>query len=96
MVATVVARNSRYAIIDAGSKALSSDQGPHGTSLLGFGTVVIAEPAPETTWQIENVGGARFRALRPGPIACRFAAARLPKSFLLDSGLLRRLRAGRR
>jgi D-serine deaminase-like pyridoxal phosphate-dependent protein len=55
MVATVVARNGRYAIIDAGSKALSSDQGPHGTSLSGFGTVVMAERAPEATWQIEKM-----------------------------------------
>jgi D-serine deaminase-like pyridoxal phosphate-dependent protein len=55
VVATVVARNSRYAIIDAGSKALSSDQGPHGTSLSGFGAVVIAERAPEAAWQIEKM-----------------------------------------
>jgi D-serine deaminase-like pyridoxal phosphate-dependent protein len=36
--ATVVSRNETYAIIDAGSKSLSSDRGPHGsTRLEGYG-----------------------------------------------------------
>lgn len=38
VVATVVSRNASYAIIDAGSKVLSSDRGPHGSdSLSGHG-----------------------------------------------------------
>jgi D-serine deaminase-like pyridoxal phosphate-dependent protein len=38
VLATVVSINRRYAIIDAGSKVLSSDRGPHGsTRLAGFG-----------------------------------------------------------
>lgn len=36
----VVAVNTHYAIIDAGSKMLSSDKGPHGTSANGFGIAV--------------------------------------------------------
>jgi D-serine deaminase-like pyridoxal phosphate-dependent protein len=35
---TVVSANDRYAIVDAGSKVLSSDRGPHGsTSVAGYG-----------------------------------------------------------
>lgn len=38
VIASVVSVNSRYAIIDAGSKVLSSDRGPHGsTRLSGYG-----------------------------------------------------------
>jgi len=38
VAATVVSVNDRYAIIDAGSKVLSSDRGPHGaTHLEGYG-----------------------------------------------------------
>lgn len=38
VLATVVSCNDRYAIIDAGSKVLSSDRGPHGSARLsGFG-----------------------------------------------------------
>ncbi|MGB9095522.1 alanine racemase [Erwinia sp.] len=40
VVARVVSVNDRYAIIDAGSKALSSDKGPHGTSAADFGLAV--------------------------------------------------------
>lgn len=42
VVARVVAVNARYAILDAGSKALSSDRGPHGTNANGFGLAVNA------------------------------------------------------
>ncbi len=42
VVARVVATNARYAILDAGSKALSSDRGPHGTNAAGFGLAVNA------------------------------------------------------
>jgi D-serine deaminase-like pyridoxal phosphate-dependent protein len=38
VVATVVSVNDRFAIVDAGSKVLSSDRGPHGaTSVDGYG-----------------------------------------------------------
>ena len=38
VIATVVSCNSDYAIIDAGSKVLSSDRGPHGSdNLKGYG-----------------------------------------------------------
>lgn len=40
LVARVVAVNDRYAIVDAGSKALSSDKGPHGTGAADFGLAV--------------------------------------------------------
>lgn len=42
IVARVVAVNDRYAIVDAGSKALSSDKGPHGTSAADFGLAINA------------------------------------------------------
>lgn len=37
VVTTVVSANERYCIIDAGSKVLSSDTGPHGSGGGGFG-----------------------------------------------------------
>lgn len=38
VLATVVSCNDTYAIVDAGSKVLSSDRGPHGSTLLdGYG-----------------------------------------------------------
>jgi D-serine deaminase-like pyridoxal phosphate-dependent protein len=37
VVTTVVSSNERYSIIDAGSKVLSSDTGPHGTGAASFG-----------------------------------------------------------
>ncbi|WP_413741192.1 alanine racemase [Sodalis sp. RH15] len=43
VVTRVVAVNDRYAIIDAGSKALSSDRGPHGTGASGWGVAVNAD-----------------------------------------------------
>jgi D-serine deaminase-like pyridoxal phosphate-dependent protein len=47
VLATVISRNDRYAIVDAGSKVMSSDRGPHGAdNLRGFGTVLALE-APE-------------------------------------------------
>lgn len=50
VLATVVSCNERYAIIDAGSKVLSSDRGPHGsTRLAGYGVALrLGEPgAPD-------------------------------------------------
>jgi D-serine deaminase-like pyridoxal phosphate-dependent protein len=52
VMATVVSRNDRYAIVDAGSKVMSSDRGPHGSdSVRGFGAVfTLEEPgAPAMT-----------------------------------------------
>ena len=54
VVATVVSRNSRYAIIDAGTKALSSDRGPHGTISTGFGLAVSADK-PDRVWEVEKL-----------------------------------------
>ncbi|MHA6732202.1 alanine racemase [Devosia sp. A369] len=44
VIARVVAVNDTYAIIDAGSKALSADTGPHGTGDAGYGIAVAADP----------------------------------------------------
>jgi len=40
VIVRVVAVNRHFAIIDAGSKMLSSDKGPHGTNASGFGVAV--------------------------------------------------------
>ena len=40
VIARVVAVNRHFIIIDAGSKMLSSDKGPHGTNASGFGVAV--------------------------------------------------------
>ena len=45
VVTTVVSVNERYCIIDAGSKVLSSDTGPHGTGGGAFGLCVALDPA---------------------------------------------------
>lgn len=45
VVTTVVSVNERYSIIDAGSKVLSSDTGPHGTGGAGFGLCFALDPA---------------------------------------------------
>lgn len=42
VISRVVAVNEHFAIIDAGSKMLSSDKGPHGTNASGFGIAVDA------------------------------------------------------
>lgn len=43
VAATVISVNDRYAIVDAGSKTLSSDMGPHGTGAgAGFGEAWLA------------------------------------------------------
>ncbi|MEO0569692.1 MAG: alanine racemase [Pseudomonadota bacterium] len=41
VLSTVVSRNNSFAIIDAGSKVLSSDKGPHGTGADGFGLAYV-------------------------------------------------------
>lgn len=40
VITRVVAVNDHFVIIDAGSKMLSSDKGPHGTNASGFGVAV--------------------------------------------------------
>lgn len=49
VIATVVSVNDSFAIIDAGSKVLSSDRGPHGSARLsGFGLAApLDDPAHE-------------------------------------------------
>lgn len=43
VASSVISVNDRYAIIDAGSKTLSSDMGPHGTGGAGFGEAWLAD-----------------------------------------------------
>lgn len=43
VISRVIAVNDRYAIIDAGSKMLSSDHGPHGTGGGGFGKAMAID-----------------------------------------------------
>ncbi len=45
IITSVVSVNERYCIIDAGSKVLSSDTGPHGTGGGGFGLCFALGPA---------------------------------------------------
>lgn len=45
VLATVVSRNDRHAIVDAGSKVLSSDKGAHGLGGDGFGRAYSEGPA---------------------------------------------------
>lgn len=52
VITWVVAVNAHYAIIDAGSKMLSSDKGPHGTNASGFG---IAVDAAGQTYEISKL-----------------------------------------
>nr|WP_238939036.1 hypothetical protein [Mixta mediterraneensis] len=40
VITRVVAVNEHFVIVDAGSKMLSSDKGPHGTNASGFGVAV--------------------------------------------------------
>ena len=47
VLATVVSRNDRYLIVDAGSKVLSSDRGPHGSDrIAGFGKAIPLTGGP--------------------------------------------------
>ncbi len=48
VLSTVVSRNNRYAIVDAGSKTLSSDRGAHGVDgLTGYGVAFALDEADE-------------------------------------------------
>ena len=61
VLTTVVSVNDTYAIVDAGSKVLSSDLGPHGsTGLRGFGQAFrvdrdIDETAPGSAFSVERL-----------------------------------------
>lgn len=57
VVATVVSRNERYAIIDAGSKVLSSDRGPHGSTLLSGHGLALANSRPLTVERLSEEHG---------------------------------------
>ncbi|NIF24082.1 alanine racemase [Candidatus Pantoea multigeneris] len=48
----VVSVNAHYIIVDAGSKMLSSDKGPHGTNASGFG---IAMDANGNQWEVAKL-----------------------------------------
>jgi D-serine deaminase-like pyridoxal phosphate-dependent protein len=54
IVATIVSRNADFYIIDAGSKALSSDLGPHSSAgLQGYGrAIAIDEPESELRFTV--------------------------------------------
>lgn len=52
VITRVVAVNEHFAIIDAGSKMLSSDKGPHGTNASGFG---IAADAMGQTYEVSKL-----------------------------------------
>ena len=53
VLATVISVNSRFAIIDAGSKVLSSDVGPHGSKrLTGYGVACFLD---EPSWEVPVV-----------------------------------------
>ena len=48
VLTTVVSVNDRYAIVDAGSKTLSSDRGAHGTAgVAGYGRALVLKVPPE-------------------------------------------------
>ena len=55
VIATVVFRNRRYAIIDAGTKAMSSDLGPHGTGGSGFEIVTRADIDGGSVWSVDKM-----------------------------------------
>lgn len=66
VITRVVAVNDHFAIVDAGSKMLSSDKGPHGTNASGFG--VAADEAGDTyevTKLSEEHGFLLFQDRRP-------------------------------
>lgn len=56
VVATVISANDRFAIVDAGSKVLSSDRGPHGsTSVQGYGVAWRVEDSAAPPLTVANV-----------------------------------------
>jgi len=55
VIATVVAYNDDGFIVDAGSKSLSSDLGPHGTGSGDYGIVVSANNSNLGVWRVERL-----------------------------------------
>jgi D-serine deaminase-like pyridoxal phosphate-dependent protein len=57
ILSTVVSRNEDYLIIDAGSKVLSSDRGPHGSdSLEGYGVAfTLEDEIQDRGWIVEKL-----------------------------------------
>lgn len=49
VVASIIATNEQYAVIDAGSKTLSSDHGPHGTGGGGYGCAIGMDSTGDIT-----------------------------------------------
>jgi D-serine deaminase-like pyridoxal phosphate-dependent protein len=98
IVATVVSVNTRFAIIDAGSKVLSSDVGPHGSSAVqGYGAAYLAnasEEPPLTITGLSEEHGFLDHQGRPPMIGTRVAimpnhscpAANLAKEYLVING----------
>lgn len=74
IVARVIAASGDRFIIDAGSKSLSSDLGPHGTGGAGHGIVVMADEASSSVWAVERLseehGFVRAEG-RPLPVGTR-------------------------
>ncbi len=77
IVTTVVSANDRYCIIDAGSKVLSSDTGPHGTGGGGFGlcfalgTAVRSWPEGRRVTRLSEEHGFVEHGGAPVPIGTR-------------------------
>lgn len=66
VITRVVAVNDHFAIVDAGSKMLSSDKGPHGTNASGFGIAVDeAGHTYEVTKLSEEHGFLLYQDRRP-------------------------------
>lgn len=56
VIARVVAANDTHFIIDAGSKTMSSDRGPHGMGGAGYGMVVQADTDTDASvWTLERL-----------------------------------------
>ncbi|MDC0948929.1 alanine racemase [Gammaproteobacteria bacterium] len=56
VIATVVSLNARYMIVDAGSKALSSDRGAHGSSAIsGYGVAEAFNQSAAERWSIDKL-----------------------------------------
>lgn len=76
IVVTVVSRNEDYMIVDAGSKVMSSDRGPHGSDAIkGFGLALPLDATrPEGGWPLVRLSeehGFLAHGGRPLPIGTR-------------------------
>jgi D-serine deaminase-like pyridoxal phosphate-dependent protein len=67
VVATVVSRNDQYAIIDAGSKVLSSDSAPHGGDrLAGFGEAYPVDGSADVPLSVARLSEEHGFVVDPG------------------------------